>query len=110
MAHHINHSALHIGKATSPAIRRALAAHPRLHTLLRRIDALRGVQREAALEHVLGVQRTNAGALSVDGAPEGDVDTEDMRALRALAEAVEGAVRGDRREALGLDWEGMAEV
>ncbi|KAH9948631.1 hypothetical protein B0H21DRAFT_732342 [Amylocystis lapponica] len=79
--------------ATSPAVRRALAAHPRLPALLRSLDQLRGPDREDALQRALGV--VPAGA-----APPED----DTLALRGLAEAVEAAVRGGKQDVLGLDW------
>ena len=82
--------------ATSPAIRRTLAAHPQLPALLRDLDALRGPPREAALERALGV--------SVDETRGAAKNQEDQRALRELAEAVEAAVRGGREGMLGLDW------
>lgn len=40
--------------------------------------------------------------------PKLDIDGEDMKALRELAVAVESAVRGERADVLGLDWEAMA--
>ncbi|KAI5118881.1 hypothetical protein M0805_003556 [Coniferiporia weirii] len=109
--------------ATSPAVRRVLATHARLPTLLRSIDQLRGPNRETAFQRVLGIAPAQANVFSLAGVPasssplagyiEGigmDVDEEDMNALRALAEAVEGAVRGSgqRPDPLGLDWESMA--
>ncbi|KAA1471853.1 hypothetical protein DENSPDRAFT_895341 [Dentipellis sp. KUC8613] len=95
--------------ATSQAIRRALATHPRLKEVLRHIDSLRGTQREQALQHALGVSKADAmpdGSLAerergVSGLTVGD---DDRKALRALAEAVEAAVRGGREDILGLDW------
>lgn len=45
---------------------------------------------------MLGVGRSERGS--------GAHAEEDMRALRALAEAVEGAVRGSGESTLGLDW------
>ncbi|KAL5528730.1 hypothetical protein ACEPAF_7867 [Sanghuangporus sanghuang] len=117
--------------ARSPAVRRALSSHPRLPTRLRSLDALRGDARERAIERVLGVAPDQAsfvlaglppssnlrGPTSVgrEALPEVD-EEEDMRALRALAEAVEAAVRrsvGGNPDArsgtdpLGLDWESM---
>ncbi|THH07146.1 hypothetical protein EW145_g3588 [Phellinidium pouzarii] len=110
--------------ASSPAVRRALASHARLPTLLRSIDQLRGPDREAALERVLGVTPAQSSGFSLaglsasaqadlhpatrfarDGSSGGsgrgvgsivgeEADAEDMRALRSLAEAVEAAVRG----------------
>jgi hypothetical protein len=67
------------------------------------IDRLRGPDREHALQRALGVAAPNitnrAGPVEV-----GD----DVLAFRGLAEAVEAAVRGENRAALGLDW-GMEE-
>lgn len=40
---------------------------------------------------------------SYPGANVGE-PAENVRAMRALAEAVERAVRGDRKDVLGLDW------
>ncbi|KAI0731660.1 hypothetical protein C8Q72DRAFT_821963 [Fomitopsis betulina] len=82
--------------ATSPAIRRTLAAHPELPSLLRRLDALRGPAREAELERALGVSADHAGTMARN--------MDDQRALRELAEVVEAAVRGGREGMLGLDW------
>ncbi|KAL5485472.1 hypothetical protein ACEPAI_8114 [Sanghuangporus weigelae] len=113
--------------ARSPAIRRALSSHARLPALLRSLDALRGDAREKAIERVLGVAPDQASSFAPAGLPSSSdlrsstrsagkdglpgVDEEDVRALRALAEAVEAAVRGvgnpDATDALGLDWESM---
>ncbi|OCH88637.1 hypothetical protein OBBRIDRAFT_734064 [Obba rivulosa] len=94
--------------ATSPAVRRILAAHPRLKDILRRIDARRGPEREDALQRALGITHVPAAlhAPQLDrGLLElGAQSEEDTRALRELAEAVEGAVRGGKEGALGLDW------
>ena len=86
--------------ATSPAVRKALAAHPRLPELLRSIDRLRGEEREDALQRALGVSETSASARA--GATV--QSEEDMKALRELAEAIEAAVRGGKQDTLGLDW------
>jgi hypothetical protein len=63
------------------------------------IDKLRGPDREHALQRALGVTAPeivpNAGSVEL---------SEDVLALRALAEAVEAAVRGGKEGALGLDW------
>ena len=88
--------------ATSPAIRNALAAYPRLPGLLTSIDRLRGPDREDALQHALGVnveQLQDPGGTKVS--PELN---EDVNALRQLAEAVEAEVRGGKAGVLGLDW------
>ncbi|KAJ7782494.1 hypothetical protein DFH07DRAFT_728019 [Mycena maculata] len=85
--------------ATSPAIRTTLAAHPNLPALLTSIDKLLGPDREYALQRALGV--TAPEIAPVYGAGE---LSEDVLALRALAEAVEAAVRSGKVDALGLDW------
>ncbi|KAJ6538787.1 hypothetical protein DFH09DRAFT_1090223 [Mycena vulgaris] len=85
--------------ATSPAIRTTLAAHPNLPALLTSIDKLRGPDREHALQRALGVT-----APEIAPAHGGGELSEDVLALRALAEAVEAAVRGGKTGALGLDW------
>ncbi|KAJ7502457.1 hypothetical protein B0H11DRAFT_2223369 [Mycena galericulata] len=87
--------------ATSPAIRTTLAAHPNLPALLASIDKLRGPDREHALQRALGV--TAPEIAPVPGRGGGEL-SEDVLALRALAEAVETAVRGGKDGALGLDW------
>lgn len=85
--------------ATSPTIRQVLNSHPNLPGLLTSIDNLRGPDRDFALQRALGVTANDLTDLS------GPTElTDDVLALRALAEAVEGAVRGDNRGALGLDW------
>ncbi|KAK0433574.1 hypothetical protein EV421DRAFT_1844625 [Armillaria borealis] len=76
--------------ATSPTIRKVLSAHPNLPALLTSIDNLRGQNRDLALQLV---DRTRPVQLE-----------EDVLALRALAEAVEDAVRGEQKDALGLNW------
>ncbi|KAJ7122062.1 hypothetical protein C8R43DRAFT_1033024 [Mycena crocata] len=85
--------------ATSPAIRKTLAAHPNLPELLTSIDKLRGPDREDALQRALGVT-----APEITPSNRGHELSEDVIALRALAEAVEAAVRGGKEGALGLDW------
>ncbi|KAJ7141136.1 hypothetical protein C8R44DRAFT_837498 [Mycena epipterygia] len=85
--------------ATSPAIRTALATHPNLPALLTSIDKLRGADREDALQRALGV---TAPDITPAGGAGGLSD--DVLALRALAEAIESAVRGGKEGALGLDW------
>ena len=79
---------------------------PRLLTLLTSVDALRGPEREEALQSALGVHSrllTNHDAGTRTAVPLG----EDMQAFRALAEAVEEGVRGAREDVLGLDWDGV---
>ncbi|CAK5265401.1 unnamed protein product [Mycena citricolor] len=87
--------------ATSPAVRKTLVEHPNLPALLRSIDTLRGPDREDALHRALGVS-----APDISGAKPGAGLSDDVLALRALAEAVEAAVRGGKEGSLGLDWEG----
>ncbi|KAI9067330.1 hypothetical protein FKP32DRAFT_1683947 [Trametes sanguinea] len=84
--------------ATSPAIRRVLAQNPRLRDILRKIDGLRGEERELALHEALGVGDSRGKILV------GHESEEDQKALRDLAEAVEAAVRGGKHDVLGLDW------
>ncbi|KAI0633527.1 hypothetical protein C8Q77DRAFT_1115473 [Trametes polyzona] len=84
--------------ATSPAIRRVIASNPRLREILRSIDALRGEERELALHEALGIGESRGKILL------GRESEEDRAALRELAEAVEGAVRGGKQGVLGLDW------
>jgi zinc finger HIT domain-containing protein 3 len=90
----------------SPAIRAAISSSPSLPPLLRKLHKLRGSEREEALEQLLGV-------MTIRGAPHGqhgtshalDSGSEEVKALKQLAEVVEKAVRGDKTDALGLDWE-----
>ncbi|KAL7281505.1 hypothetical protein ACG7TL_004820 [Trametes sanguinea] len=84
--------------ATSPSIRRVLAQNPRLREILRKIDGLRGDERELALHEALGVGDSKGKILV------GHESEEDQKALRDLAEAVEAAVRGGKHDVLGLDW------
>lgn len=91
--------------ATSPAVRKALAANTRLPELLHSIDQLRGRDREDALQRALGVSASDANTSSRHNlANLGPQPDEDVKALRDLAEAVEAAVRGGKQDALGLDW------
>nr|GAT44946.1 predicted protein [Mycena chlorophos] len=86
--------------ATSAAVREVLAAHPLLPALLTQIDQLRGHERDDVLQRALGVSSIDISARS------GQMSLgDDVTALRALAEAVEGAVRGGKEGVLGLDWE-----
>ncbi|KAL0579985.1 hypothetical protein V5O48_001988 [Marasmius crinis-equi] len=85
--------------ATSEAIRNILKDNPNLPALLKSIDNLKGPEREDALQRALGVQ-----APSIGGDATKIEITEDVLALRAFAEAIEAAVRGERSGALGLDW------
>jgi hypothetical protein len=83
-------------KATSSAIRRILREHPKLKERLRTMDGMRGLAREEALEESVGISRR--GEL-------GEVAGDDDDGMVELAEAIEGAVRGNRDEGLlGLDW------
>ena len=75
-------------------------AHPRLKEVLRTIDGLRGTEREEALQHALGVSRREIGSEIGEGIGEGE-----RRAMRGLAEAIEGACREKEEGTLGLDWE-----
>ncbi|KIO34565.1 hypothetical protein M407DRAFT_240444 [Tulasnella calospora MUT 4182] len=86
--------------ATSVDVREVLTTNPRLKDILRSIDALQGSARERELEKILGV------AVDEQGRPASGGDEEDMKALRALAEAVEQVVRGEKAEGdvRGLDW------
>lgn len=86
--------------ATSPAIRKTLAAHPNLKQLLTSIDSLRGNDRGHALQRALGVAAPDIRDISAPEELSGDI-----LALRELAEAIEGAVRGGKESALGLDWD-----
>ncbi|KAG6855609.1 hypothetical protein H0H87_000285 [Tephrocybe sp. NHM501043] len=86
--------------ATSPSIRKTLATHPNLKKLLVSIDSLRGNDREHALQRALGVAAPDIKDLSAPAEL-----SEDILALRELAEAIEGAVRGGQEGALGLDWD-----
>ncbi|KAF8644788.1 hypothetical protein AX16_008250 [Volvariella volvacea WC 439] len=89
--------------ATSPAIRSILASHPNLKSLLKSLDEKRGPEREYALERALGVTERELKESSSRSGAQRQVG-EDVLALRELAEAVESAVRGENKSALGLDW------
>jgi hypothetical protein len=90
--------------ATSAAVRRAFSEHPNLKPLLRSIDSLRGIERETALQRVLGVSQTDHhGDSSIDRLGIGE---EDIEAAQQLSSVIEAAVRGDRPSALGLDLNG----
>ena len=86
-------------------MRKALSENPRLKDILRAVDSLRGADREDALQRALGVSSSDVhGPAQAALARLGAQSAEDVQALRVLAEAVEGAVRGGRHDALGLDW------
>ncbi|RXW25044.1 hypothetical protein EST38_g805 [Candolleomyces aberdarensis] len=85
--------------ATSPAVRGILETRKNLPELLKSIDNLRGSAREEALQKALGVTPPDVDAQFL---PK-ELD-EDVLALRELAESIEAAVRGDNKNALGLDW------
>jgi hypothetical protein len=87
--------------ATSAAVRHALESNPLLPELLTSIDKLRGPEREDALQRALGV---DAKQLKNDLLGPQEL-SDDTRALRQLAEAVEAAVRGGKEDVLGLDWD-----
>jgi hypothetical protein len=96
LAYGLHHS------ATSPAIRQALAANPHLPDILTSIDKLRGPDREDALQRALGVNVDQLKDPSGTKVPSNQ--SEDVSALRQLAEAVEAAARGGKAGVLGLDW------
>lgn len=89
--------------ATSSAIRAALSSNPSLPPLLRKLDQLRGTEREEALERLLGVTRDRAASHGQQVTLHA-AESEEVRALKQLAEAVERSVRGEITDALGLDW------
>ncbi|SRR5712691_7472642 len=96
-------------QATSPAVREALRAHPRLKEVLRTIDGLRGSEREEALQLALGVSPRDVSGGSGGGleiVPEiGEgIGGAERQAMRGLAEAIEAACR-EGEGTLGLDWE-----
>ncbi|KAI9447161.1 hypothetical protein F5148DRAFT_1252331 [Russula earlei] len=71
--------------ATSPAVRAALEGHPRMKEVLRTMDGLSGSAREEALQASLGIWG-DGGVVALE---------EEVRdAMRGLAEAIDGAVRG----------------
>ena len=85
-------------------MRKALSEHPSLKPLLSSIDSLRGIERETALQRALGVSPAgHHGASSTDRLWIGE---DDVEAVRQLSSAIEGAIRGDRMGALGLDLDG----
>lgn len=106
--------------ATSPSIRTILASNPNFPQLLTSLDKLRGEAREEALQRALGVSSSSTSSFALPSAisqpPHPNtrgtfnltgVSEEDTQALRRLAEAVEAAVRGDKGDVLGLDWDSL---
>jgi hypothetical protein len=85
-------------------IRETLLSNSRLPQLLRSIDNLRGSERDEALQRVLGVTQGADDSRRPGFADE--IDEEDAKTLKSFATAIEKAVRGERKDALGLDWEG----
>ncbi|KAF8902920.1 hypothetical protein CPB84DRAFT_1746428 [Gymnopilus junonius] len=85
--------------ATSPAIRKLLSENKRLPELLTSLDKLRGPDREQSLQKALGIT-----APEIDDQLRPPELSEDVLALRQLAEAIEAAVRGGNESALGLNW------
>lgn len=85
-------------------MRKALSDHPNLKPLLRSIDSLRGTEREAALQHALGVSQEDRRGFS--GMNKSDIGEEDIGAMRQLSSVIEGAIRGERPSTLGLDLDG----
>ena len=86
--------------ATSPTIRKILSAHKSLPELLTSIDKLRGPERDEALQRALGITAPEIDDCQLRPSNLSD----DILALRELAEAVETAVRGRDQSALGLNW------
>jgi zinc finger HIT domain-containing protein 3 len=81
-----------------------LEKHSNLPDLLTTIDKLRGRDREEALQKALGVTVND-----VNGSTGPTELSDDILALRELAEAIECAVRGNDSGALGLNWEDLHE-
>ncbi|KAF5322404.1 hypothetical protein D9619_001307 [Psilocybe cf. subviscida] len=86
--------------AMSSDVRKILAEHKNLPALLQSIDTLRGPEREDALQRALGVT-----APEIDNQLRPPNLSEDIIALRQLAEAIEDAVRGGNESAPGLNFE-----
>jgi len=86
-------------------VRQVLRAHPHLPALLSSIDQHRGQDREQALQRSLGVTDPDIAEQTKwhPGVNAGELD-DNVLALRALAEAIEAAVRGGKEGVLGLDW------
>lgn len=119
IATNFDYIAVHTAQA--PSLRELLLSKPRLATILRSIDTLRGVERERALEQVLLHSRTTTtpaqGTRPVwtsrpPWLPPGgtvDVDEEDMLALEQFAATIERILAEcdlERdREQKGLAWE-----
>ena len=64
------------------------------------IDKLRGPERDEALQRALGI---TAPEIDDQLRPSNNL-SDDILALRELAEAIETAVRGRDQSALGLNW------
>lgn len=104
--------------AQAPSLRELLASKPRLATILRSIDNLRGVEREQALEQVLLHGRATPALrdrpiwtsrpLWLPSGSTLEVDEEDMLALEEFAATIERILAEcdlERdRERKGLDW------
>jgi len=99
-----------------------------LRPLLKRVDALRGHEKEVMLQHALGVGDRDVreftrrgGRQHYTGTDEEKLTDEEVLAMRKLAEAVEQAIRqadGKKKDLfseehqaglLGLDWDSGAE-
>jgi len=105
--------------AQAPSLRELLVSKPRLATILRSIDNLRGVEREQALEQVLLCGRATPALgtrpiwtsrpLWLPPGSTLEVDEEDMLALEEFAATIERILAEcdlERdRERKGLDWE-----
>jgi zinc finger HIT domain-containing protein 3 len=76
-----------------------LSEHKDLPDLLSSLDKIRGSEREYAIQDALGMDDR------IDVGGEAGKLGEGAVALRALATAVEEAVRGGKQDALGLDWD-----
>lgn len=85
-------------------MRKALSENPSLKPLLSSIDSLRGTERETALQRALGV--SPAGYHGGSGIDRLGIGEDDVEGVRQLSSAIEGAIRGDRLGALGLDLDG----
>ncbi|KIK63436.1 hypothetical protein GYMLUDRAFT_72109 [Collybiopsis luxurians FD-317 M1] len=104
--------------ASSASVRKALFTpspvpgqpdepNQRLRNLLISIDQLSGIERERALQRALGVRDGKIDIGFGQGTQPPQDLSEDVLALRTLAEAIENAVRGngDGSGTAGLDWD-----